>query len=252
MFLDKLKHSYVVYLSILAICGLVFFPIDGDCGWTYMDEGYSSFSDSSSESHGGGWTLSGSVSAGSSSASASMGPSIKNPTAFNGPYRIRVADYTGNATVEASRAECYAKVYCSGACYAQGYGGCWGHWSTVPARTDPGKGSFLQAWVLMVEKEVKEVTGKQVSDPTITLKIEVPFGDERAKVGAEWTSGGELYKTETHTTIKKVVPQAQTSKSVNAYVSGRAEASKSAWCAYFVFAGNAYSSADASYTTYGE
>ncbi len=103
MFLDKLKHSYVAYLSILAICGLVFFPIEGDCGWTYMNDGYSSFSDSSYESHGGGWTLSGSVSANSKSASASMGPSIENPTAFDGPYGIRVADYTGGATVEASR-----------------------------------------------------------------------------------------------------------------------------------------------------
>lgn len=65
MFLDKLKYSYVACLSILTICGLVFFPVEGDCGWTYMDEGYSSFSDSHTESHGGGWTLSGSVSAAS-------------------------------------------------------------------------------------------------------------------------------------------------------------------------------------------
>ena len=255
MFLAKLKHSYFVSLSILiltiVVC-LMLLPIEGDCGWTYMDEGYSSFSDSYSESDGGGWTLSGSVSASSGGASAYMGPSISNATAFNGSFRERVADYTGSATVEASRAECYARVYCSGGCYARGYGGCWGHWKTVPAKTDSGNGSFLQAWVLMVKEESMKVYGVATSDSSLTLTLNVSLFDERAVVGAQWTSGGKTYTTQSSTKITKVIPQVQPSESVYASVSGRAEASKSAWCAYITFAGNSYSSADASYATYGE
>ncbi len=96
------------------------------------------------------------------------------------------------------------------------------------------------------------VTGRLKSDSTITLTIEVPLSDDRAKKGATWTSGGKQYKTEFHETTKKIVPEAQPSQSVDAYVSGPAEASKSAWCAYITFAGNAYDSADASYATWGE
>ncbi|MDE0018204.1 MAG: hypothetical protein OXU51_18630 [Candidatus Poribacteria bacterium] len=250
MFLDKLKHSYVASLPILAICGLVFFPIEGDCGWTYMNDGYSSFSDSHTESHGGGWSLSGSVSAGSSSASASMGPSISNTTAFNGTYRERVADYTGNAYVEASRDEVTITVPVSSSSMGIPYP----YWQqlTFEAKVDYGNGDFLQAWVLMVQEQAKKVYAKQVSNPTLTLTINVNFGDKRAETGATWKSGGTLYRTEYSTTITKVIPQAQPSKSVNAYVSGQPEASKRAAVYYISFAGNSYDSADASYTTYDQ
>lgn len=97
-----------------------------------------------------------------------------------------------------------------------------------------------------------KVYGVAKSDPSLTLTLNVSLFDERANVGAEWESGGKTYRTQSSTQITKVIPQEQSSKSVNAYVSGRAEASKSASCAYITFAGNAYSSADASYTTYGE
>ena len=230
MFLDRLKHSYFACLSILilAICSLLL-PIEGYCGWSYMDEGYSSFSDSSYESHGGGWTLSGSVTAASCCASASMGPSIENPTAFDGPYGIRVADYTGSATAEASREE--VTVW-----YSYPSMGSFHYYSqqvTFEAKADYGNGSFLQAWVLMVEKEVEMVTGVLLTDSKKTLIIEVPLGDGRAKKGATWESGGKQYKTEFHEKIKKIVPQAQSSESVNAYVSGRAEANKSGRCLLF-------------------
>ena len=171
MFLDKLKHSYFACLPILilAICSLMLLPIEGYCGWTYMDEGYSSFSDSSYESNGGGWTLTGSVIAGSKSASASMGPSIENPTAFHGPYGIRVANYIGSASVEASREEVTITVPSSSASMGIPYP----YWQqlTFEAKVHYGNGSFLQAWVLMVEKEVEMVTGVQVTDPTMTLTI---------------------------------------------------------------------------------
>ena len=250
MFLDKLKHSYFACLSILilAICSLMLLSREGYCEWTYMNEGYSSFSDSHAESHGGGWSLSGSVSAGSSSASASMGPSISNPTAFDGSFGERVADYTGNATVAASREE--VTVWYSYPSYGSFHS--YAQQLTFPAKTDYGNGSFLQAWVLMVEKEVKMVTGVLLTDSKKTLIIEVPLGDGRAKKGATWESGGKQYKTEFHEKIKKIVPQAQPSESVNAYVSGRAEANKSAAVYYFSFAGNSYDSADASYATYGD
>lgn len=159
MFLDKLKHSYFACLSILilAICSLML-PIEGYCGWTYMDEGYSSFSDSAYNSNGGGWTLSGSVSANSSSASAYMGPSINNPTAFDGPYGIRIADYTGNAYVEASRAEVTITVRDFGS-PSMGLPSPSFLPLTFEAKVDYGNGDFLQAWVLMVEKEVEMVRG---------------------------------------------------------------------------------------------
>lgn len=211
-----------------------------------MNEGYSSFSDSFSENHDGGWTLSGSVSASSCCASASMGPSINYPTAFDGPYGIRVADYTGGATLEASREEVTLWFFPFFSHSA------FGEEITFEAKVDYGNGSFLQAWVLMVEKEVEMVTGVQVTDPTITLTIEVPVGDGRAKRGATWTSGSKQYKTYRHEIVKKIVPEAQPSESVGAYVSGPAEASKAAAVYYFYFEDNSYDSADASYTTYGE
>ena len=258
MFLDKLKHSYFACLSILilAICSLMLLSIDGYCGWTYMDEGYSSFSDSYYESHGGGWSLSGSVSAGSSSASASMGPSISNATAFDGSFGERVADYTGSASVDASREEVTIEEYvaCDDSLCMEFYGYVHAHLKTetIPAEADYGNGSFLQAWVEMVKEESMKVYGVANSDPSLTLSINVSLFDDRATVGAEWTSGGTTYTTQSSTKITKVVPQEQPSESVYADVDGRAEASKSASCAYITFAGNSYSSADASYTTYGE
>ncbi len=255
MFLEKLKHPSVACLSILilAICSLMLLPIEGYCEWTYQNEGYSSFSDSHSESHRGGWTLSGSVSAGSSNASAYMGPSISNPTAFNGALYERVADYKGSATVEASREECTVEGYvpCDGFwCTLSHFGFAHDHWKavTIPAKTDSGNESFLQAWVLMVREQFKRVYGVQVSDPTIKLTISVNLGDDRAKTGAEWTSGGKLYKTEYSTIVTKAIPQVQPSKSASAHVNGPAEANKSASCVDFDFAGNSYDSADASYT----
>ena len=248
MFLEKLKYPYFACLSILAIWGLAFFPLEGFCGWTYMDEGYSSFSDSYTEGHGGGWSLSGSVMADSSNASASVSPSIDNPTAFDGANKTRVANYSGGATIETSREECTLWI-------SSGYMGSLDSYArevTYPAVTDPGNGSYLQAWVLMVEEESKKVYATLVSNSTITLTINVNLGDERAETGATWKSGGKTYKTSYSTKITRVIPQAQPSASLSASVSGREEASKSAWVAYLSFGGNSYSSADASYTTYDE
>ncbi len=257
MFLTKLKRSYFACLStlILAICSLML-PIEGHCGWTYMDEGYSSFSDSSYESHGGGWTLSGSVSAAPCCASASMGPSIENHTAFSGALDQRVADYTGNAYVEASREEVTVEEYvlCEDSVCTEFYGYVHAHWErrTYPAETDTGDGDFLQAWVLMVKEESMNVYGVAKSDPSLTLTINVSIYDERANVGAQWTSGGITYTTQSSTKITKVIPQIQPSESANAHVSGRVEASKSASVYYISFASNSYDSADASYSTFGE
>lgn len=248
MFLDKLKHSYFACLSILilTICSLML-PIEGRCEWTYMDEGYSSFSDSFIEGHGGGWTLSGSVSASSCCASASMGPSIDYPTAFDGALDDRVADYTGGATVEASREE--VTVWYSYPSYGSFHS--YAQQLTFPAKTDYGNGSFLQAWVLMVKEKYKEVWWVERNDPTDRFKILVSYY-EKVDLTAERETGGKTYHIETVKEVEKVVPQAQPSNSVNAYVSGRPEASKSAAVYYFYFEGNGYDSADASYTTYGE
>jgi hypothetical protein len=185
-----------------------------------------------------------------------MGPSIQNPTAFNGPDGIRVADYTGSATVAASREGVTVEEYvvCEDSVCTEFYGYVHEHLqtTTIPGYTDYGEGSFLQAWVVMVKEEFMKVYGVANSDSSITLTLNVSLFDGRANVGAQWTSGGKTYTTQSSTKITKVIPQEQPSESVNAYISGRAEASKSAWCAYISFAGNAYSSADASYTTYGE
>lgn len=91
-----------------------------------------------------------------------------------------------------------------------------------------------------------------LTDSTKTLTIEVPLGDGRAKKGATWESGGKQYETRYHEKTKKIVPEAQPSQSVSAYVEGITEASKSASAYYISFDGNGYDSADASYTTFGE
>ena len=80
-----------------------------------------------------------------------MGPSIQNPTAFNGALDERVADYTGNAAVAASREEVTIGefVVCDDSLCTEFYGYVHEHWErkTIPGYTDYGEGSFLQAWV---------------------------------------------------------------------------------------------------------
>lgn len=229
----------------------------GSAGGPNMGEGYSSFSDSCSKSHGSGWNLSGSVSAGLTNASAYMGTSIENPTAFNGAYGIRVADYSGVANGEAYREEITieqhvpcSSVWCPVASILYRHN----HKQQVlyPEERNYGNGTYLQSWVLMVLEESMKVYGEAKSNPKIKLDINVSLGDSRLTTRVEWESGGRTYITTHSTTITKVIPQAQPSSSVSANVSGRVEASKSASISYMVFEGTGYDSADASYATHGE